>query len=414
LDNSTLEIEWIAISDLRANPANPRRNEAAVPHVAASLARFGWRQPIVAKPCGEVIAGHTRLLAANGLGMTEVPVVRFTGPDIEATAYAIADNRTAEFAEWDDEALAGLLSDLRAEDALDGVGYSASDIDDLLAQLAEHEGPADVQDAAPEAPPQTPITQKGDLWLLGEHRLLCGDASVTSDVQRVTGGEKVSLVWTDPPYGVSYVGKTKDALEIENDSLDEVSLERLLSSAFQAAMDACRPGAVWYVAAPSGPAFLPFAKQLKELGIWRQTLAWVKDMFVLGHSDFHYRHEALFYGWIPGADHRSPPTRSQDTVLEFDRPKASPDHPTSKPVELVAYCLLQSSLTGDLVLDPFTGSGTTILAAESTGRNAAGLELDPRYCDVIVKRWEASTGRDAKLDEDGRSFREVASARRGQ
>jgi site-specific DNA-methyltransferase (adenine-specific) len=186
---------------------------------------------------------------------------------------------------------------------------------------------------------------------------------------------------------VDYVGKTADALTIENDNL--AGLGPLLSSALGNACAASRPGATWYVAAPTGPQFLEFAKVLSELGIWRQSLVWIKNSMVLGHSDFHYRHEALFYGWKPGAVHRSPPNRTYDSVWEFDRPSRSADHPTMKPVELVVHALLMSSQRGSIVLDPFAGSGTTLVAAQGTGRIGCAVELEPKYCAVILERMEA-------------------------
>ena len=184
-----------------------------------------------------------------------------------------------------------------------------------------------------------------------------------------------------------------------------------LRSTLGNALDACKPGAVWYVAAPAGPNFLPFASCLAALRVWRQTLVWVKDAFVLGRSDYHYRHEAVFYGWKPGAAHHEPPDRTHDTIWEVPRPRASPDHPTSKPVELVERALLMSTARGELVLDPFAGSGSTLIAAEASGRRAACVELDPRYCDVVVRRWQEATGREAVLDGDGRTFAEVRSER---
>ena len=203
MSQTTLDVAWVPIGEVFCSPANPRKHDQAVPHVAASLRRFGWRQPLVALPSGEVIAGNTRLKAAQSLGMTVVPVVRFEGSALEATAYAIADNRTAEFAEWDQSALAGLLQTLRAEDALDGVGYSGADIDALLEELGQGPG-ALLQDPGPEEPPENPVTQPGDLWLLGRHRLLCGDSTEPATFDRLMAGEVAQLLATDPPYLVDY------------------------------------------------------------------------------------------------------------------------------------------------------------------------------------------------------------------
>jgi len=408
--DETQTIEWVGLADLYPNPANPRLNDAAVGPVADSLRRFGWQQPIVAKPSGEVVAGHTRLRAAEKLGLNRIPVLRFSGSDLDAVAYGIADNKTASIAEWDEPALAKLLAQLQAEDALEGVGFSDAEIAALL-RAAETE--VELDDPGPGELPADPVTQPGDLWLLGPHRVLCGDATRAEDLARVTDGRLADLVWTDAPYGVSYSGGTDEALTIQNDELRGPELERFLSQAFGATLAVTKPGSVWYVAAPAGPQFLEFAKALSALGIWRQTLVWVKDSLVLGHSDFHYRHEALFYGWKPGASHREPPDRKGDTVWECPRPRSSPDHPTMKPLPLVQRALEASSVPGELVLDPFMGSGTTLLAAESCGRVAAGLELDPRYADVGVRRWEEATGGQAVLDGSGAPFAEIARERRG-
>jgi hypothetical protein len=209
MQEQKLSVEWVATSRVYLSPSNPRVNDKAVEPVAASLRRFGWQQPIVARPTGEVIAGNTRLKAATKLGQTTVPVVWFDGTDLDATAYQIADNRTAEYAEWDDSALAKLLQDLRAEDALDGVGYTSSDIDELLREIAAGTPAENVNDPGPGDPSGAPITTRGELWLLGEHRLLCGDSTSAEDMARLLNGERAALLSTDPPYCVNYTGNDR-------------------------------------------------------------------------------------------------------------------------------------------------------------------------------------------------------------
>ncbi len=205
MDTSTkLSVEWTAIGRLYCSPANPRKNDDAVPHVAASIRRFGWQQPIVARPNGEVVAGNTRLKAAQSLGLPEVPVAWFAGSDLDATAYQIADNKTADFATWDDQSLAKLLDTLRAEDALEGVGFTDDEIDQLLADLAADLPPQELDDPGPGEPPERPISRVGDLWLLGEHKLFCGDSTKPADLGRLMSGEKAHLLATDPPYLVDY------------------------------------------------------------------------------------------------------------------------------------------------------------------------------------------------------------------
>jgi site-specific DNA-methyltransferase (adenine-specific) len=384
-----MKTERVPIGSVQFDPANVRRHgEKNLDAIKASLSRFGQQKPIVVDADGIVRAGNGTLMAAKALGWPEVTIVRTSLKGAEATAYAIADNRTAELAEWDDDALAQTLAALQIEDEelAKVTGFDDADIDAMLA-------PAEVtEDEVPE-PPVDPITKPGDLWLLGEHRLLCGDSTKAEDVERLMSCQKADMMFTDPPYGVSYVGKTKKALTIQNDG--EGDLPKLLDGSFACSLIATRDGACWYVAAPPGKLHWEFARRLMELGVYRQTLVWVKDSMVLGHSDYHYKHEPIFYGWKPGALHRQPPNRTQVSVWEIDRPKRNEEHPTMKPVELVAKAIENSSLRGESIYDPFLGSGTTLIAAEQLGRKCYGMEISPAYCDVIVKRWETLTGRKA-------------------
>jgi site-specific DNA-methyltransferase (adenine-specific) len=337
-------------------------------------------------------------------GVTECDIVEVDITDTQAVALGIALNRTGELAAWDDETLARLLESL-PDDAFAATGFGDDDLSELLDKLA----PATVEEDEVPALLPDPISRRGDLWVMGEHKLLVGDSTSTADVRRLMGRSAADLVLTDPPYGVSYVGKTGDALVIENDG--EEGLEELLRGSLGLALKVCKAGAVWYVAAPAGPQFAAFSLVLGELGVWRQTLAWVKDSMVLGHSDYHYKHEALFYGWAPGAEHKGPPDRTRTSVLEFDRPKASREHPTMKPMALWAELMGNSTSRGDLVYDPFSGSGTTIVAAEQLGRVCYAIELEPRYADVSVRRWRALSGNEAVLDGDGRAFEAVEGER---
>lgn len=219
------------------------------------------------------------------------------------------------------------------------------------------------------------------------HKVVCGDSTDPKTFELLLGDERIQMVWTDPPYGVKYVGSDNSREMIQNDDLDEAGLLDLLQRAFGLAVQHCRLGAAWYVAAPSGPKMYAFCAALHKLGIWRQTLAWVKQSLVLGHSDFHYRHEAVFYGWVPGAAHYWCGRRDLDSVNEVDRPSRSSEHPTMKPVALVAQHIECSSERGWLVCDPFSGSGTTLIACAQTGRTARCAELDPKYVDVIRRRF---------------------------
>jgi site-specific DNA-methyltransferase (adenine-specific) len=409
------ELEWLTVSFLSPWRRNPRKNTQAVDDVARSIIAFGWGAPILVR--GEddrIIAGHTRAKAAERLKQLwmrartreredwhpdairtkdtgEVPVRRKFGlTEAQCDALAVADNKTGEKADWDDELLGSVLADLAEEGLIADLGLDPGELDRLLEGQEDDFGEEDL-DSIPEVPKE-PRTKLGDVWTLGEHTLVCGDSQDAS----LWDGVEVEMVWTDPPYGVAYVGKTKDALTIENDKLDPEKLHQLLRNALGLACAATKPGGGWYVAAPPGPLHHHFGAVLRDLDIWRQYLVWDKGSLVLGHSDFHYQHEPIFYGWRPGAEHRFRGDRKQTSVLEFSKPTRSAEHPTMKPVELVEYCIKLSSLRGDMVADPFGGSGTTLIACERTVRRCFTIELDPRYCDVIVERWEKLTGQKAE------------------
>ena len=383
--------EWVPITELRPWKDNPRKNDGEpVRKVAESIKRFGFSSPIIARANGEIIAGHTRWKAAQTLKLDRVPV-RFLDLDpAEAHLLAIADNRTAQEAEWDDDVLKAVLGQLESQGAdLAATGFDAKELEALLADV---DGQAE-KDGEVIEPPVDPITKPGDLWLLGEHRLLCGDSTKAQDIERLMGGTTASAVISDPPYGVNYVGKTKDALPVHNDGKD--TLAPLLRASLSLANENCLAGACWYIAAPPGPPFFEFATVLRDLEVWRQTLVWAKQSLVMGHSDYHYQHESIFYGWKPGAPHQTPPDRKQTTLWHYDRPTASREHPTMKPVELFAKMIENSTAKGSVILEPFCGSGTTLIAAEQLGRKCYGMEISPQYCDVIVKRWETMTGQTA-------------------
>ena len=318
----------------------------------------------------------------------------------------LAANRSA--GDWDLESLSSMMRDLEASDFdLDLTMFDDKEIQRLLGGEADPLrtagiGPEvgapdkkaeDIEEAEEVEPPADPITKLGDLWCLGRHRIICGDSRDAAVIDRLMDGAKADMVATDPPYGVSYVGGTKDKLTIQNDGSE--GLLDLIRDSMTAALAATRPGAIWYVAAPAGPQTLAFAQVLTELKVWRQTIVWVKNSLVMGHSDFHYRHEIIYYGWTPGGERVKPPDRKQDTVWEISRPSRSPDHPTMKPITMYGHMCEMSSKPGDLVFEPFSGSGTTLLASEQMGRCARAIELDPRYVDVAVRRWELMTGQKA-------------------
>jgi len=382
---------------LLANPANWRTHPASQRNaLRGSLDAVGWvQQVMVNRRTGFVVDGHARIEEALTRHEPTVPVLYVDlSPEEEALVLATLDPIGA-MADRDGAKLEALLADITVDDE----GLRA-----LLGDLAGDTPKAGLTDPD-DVPPlgDESNIKRGDLFALGDHRLMCGDSTDAGDVGRLMNGAKADCVWTDPPYGVNYVGKTADALTIRNDDADAATLVR---SAFEAARAISAPRAAFYCAGPAGRHMVDIPLAIAASG-WefRQELVWVKDVFVLGHSDYHFRHEPIFFGYAPGegrpgrGNHEG--TRwygdhSQDSVLEFPRPKRSSEHPTMKPEALVAYCLGNSTTPGQIVYDPFVGSGTTIIAAETLGRRCYAMEIDPRYVAVAIKRWEDFTGRTAE------------------
>lgn len=391
----------VALEEVIPNPRNPNKHpDSQIALLSKIIKSQGWRSPIViSKRSGFVVKGHGRLLAAKLLNAECVPV-DYQEYANEASEFAdmIADNRIAELAEMEGPELKDLLQELDNGDMdMELTGYDEGELERLMTQFGSGE---DLKDADPQMDKGEELRSKwnvslGQIWELGDHRLLCGDCTVKANVERLVGKDRAEMMFTDPPYGVEYVGKTKDALTIENDG--SAGLPLLLDGAFACAMSSIREGGAWYVAAPSGPPHWEFAKRLMDLGVYRQALVWVKDSMVLGHSDYHYKHEPIFYGWTPGAAHRVPVDRSQVSVWEIPRPKRSEEHPTMKPVELVAKAVGNSSLSGQVVYEPFSGSGTTIIACENLGRKCRAIEISPAYVAVAIQRWVDVTGKEPKL-----------------
>jgi DNA modification methylase len=423
MERTPLAVEWVPLARLFCNPSNPRLNEPAVPHVAASLQRFSWQQPIVAKPSGEVIAGNTRLKAAQSLGMTDVPVVWFQGSDLEATAFSIADNRTHEFSEWIDADLATILKQLRVEDALDGVGFSPADIDELLKQL-EADTPRTVDDAGPEPPPVNPVTRPGDLWHLGDHRLHCGDSTKPDDVARLMAGETAVLLATDPPYAVDYSGDNRPVHDGKRSGKDwsavysEVHITDLtafLDGVFTACLPHVAPAApiyVWHAHIQQPKLAAAFQKHGLLL---HQILIWSKPAPVFGHSYYQWQHEPCAFGWRQGKKPQHG-TGQLSTVWAADwdgRARFTTFHPTSKPTQLFEIPIEQHTRPGDIVLEAFCGSGSQIIAAEKLHRRCRAMELSAQFVDGSLRRWEKATGKLATLDGTGQTFEQVAAERLG-
>ena len=402
------KIEQRAVEKLIPYARNSRtHSDAQVAQIAASIKEWGWTTPILIDETEQVIAGHGRLMAARKLGMAEVPVIVAAGwTDAQKRAYVIADNKLALNAGWDESLLAlefGELEGLGFD--LELTGFSAEEI----AALTPEEVPAALtdEDEVPE-PPEEPVTRLGDVWLLGRHRLMCGDSTSVDDLAKLTQGTLVDMWLTDPPYNVAYEGKTKDLLKIKNDEMGDDKFRQFLRDAYTAADTVMKPGAVFYIWYSDVETY-NFAGAVKDAG-WKmsQILIWKKSSLVMGRKDYHFKHEPCIYGWKEGAAHLWAADRKQTTILEFDKPARNSEHPTMKPVALFEYQLLNNTKGGDIVLDSFGGSGTTLIAAEKNGRTGMIMELDPKYCDVIIKRWQDYTGKQATHAETGQPFAEVS------
>lgn len=384
-------------------------SDAQVAQIAASIKEWGFTTPILIDIDGQVIAGHGRLMAAQKLGLDEVPTMTAVGwTDAQKKAYVIADNKLALNAGWDDAMLAIEMGDLQAAGFDLGLtGFGQDELAALFPQ--ESEGLTD-DDAVPEVP-AVPITVDGDVWVLGRHRLMCGDSTSIDAVERLCDGQLVDMWLTDPPYNVAYEGKTKDALTIKNDKMADDSFRLFLRDAYIAANAVMKAGAVFYIWHADSEGY-NFRGAAKDAG-WtvRQCLIWKKQTMVMGRQDYHWKHEPCLYGWKDGAAHLWATDRKQTTVLEFDRPSRNAEHPTMKPVELFEYQMLNNTKGSDLVLDSFGGSGTTAIACEKHGRNARLMELDPKYCDVIIKRWQDFTGQQATLESTGEVFADLSAKR---
>lgn len=437
-----MEIINMPIGELIPYEKNPRRNDKAVKPVMESLKEFGWKQPIVIDKNNVIIAGHTRLRAAKRLKMQTVPCVRADDLTPEQVkAFRLADNKTAEFATWDMDLLNSELLDIPTID-MTSFGFDAPEPE------PEEDG-FDVDKAAEEAK-QNPVTKPGTLYQLGNHRLLCGDSTNRSDVLRLLGGQMVDMVFTDPPYNVAYEGNALRASrenvfrqEIKNDAMGETKFKNFLDAVFDNYFAVMKPGAPYYVCYASRSA-IEFRQAVTDAGLlFKQELIWCKQRFVLSMQDYNWQHEPILYGWKPGAKHHFYGTKKLSTVIPEDfpveigqdadghqlihinvglktvvlradnikavnmeevnsvlhvpAPVKSKLHPTMKPIALCSKCIKNSCQQGDSVLDLFGGSGSTLIACEQINRQCYSMELDPVYCDVIVKRWEALTGRKAEV-----------------
>jgi DNA modification methylase len=402
-------VQW-AIEKLLPYARNARtHSDEQVAQVAASIVEFGWTNPILVGADGIIIAGHARLAAARLLNMTEVPVIVLDHlTPTQRRALVIADNRLALSAGWDEEMLRVELTSLEEEGFdLDLVGFTDEEMEEILRDPEEtREGLTD-EDAIPEEPERA-VTVPGDVWIMGKHRLLCGDATRTDDIQKVLAGGLADMAFSDPPYNVDYEGKTARKLKIGNDALGGQFYDSLRKAC--ANMLAVTKGAI-YLCMSSSELHTLYRAFTDAGGHWSTFVIWAKHHFTLGRSDYQRQYEPILYGWCNGTDHFWCGARDQGDIWFIKRPASSQEHPTMKPVELVERAIRNSSKTRDTILDVFGGSGTTLIACEKSGRQARLMELEPRYCDVAVQRWQEWSGGTASLEGDGRTFAEIATAR---
>lgn len=411
---SEISFEYADINSLIPYALNSRtHSDEQVAQIAASIREFGFLIPVLTDSNGGLIAGHGRILAARKLGLVKIPVVVADGlTETQKKAYVIADNQLALNAGWD-------LDILRVElEALAEMNFDTHllgfDDDFLRKLLIEENGGLTDPDDAPDLDDSRVVTRDGDVWLLGKHRLMCGDATCLSVLERLCEGQLVDMWLTDPPYNVGYVGKTAAAMTIRNDAMSGEAFRVFLRDAYIAADASMKPGAVFYIWHADSEGY-NFRGAAADMG-WtiRQCLIWQKNSMVLGRQDYHWQHEPCLYGWKEGAAHLWAADRKQTTLLDFARPARNEQHPNMKPVALIEYQMLNNTKGGDMVLDSFGGSGTTLIAAEKNGRVARLMELDPRYCDVIVRRWQQFTGRQAVLENTTKTFDEVLADSQGQ
>ncbi|AOS78313.1 MULTISPECIES: site-specific DNA-methyltransferase [Hydrogenophaga] len=388
-------------------------SDAQVAQIAASIVEFGFTNPILAGSDGVIVAGHGRLAAAQKLGLDTVPVVVLDHlTPTQRRALVIADNRIAENAGWDEELLRVELEGLQDEGFdLDLTGFDADALAELLAgDELVNEGQTD-EDAVPDVG-ETPVSRPGDVWQLGPHRLLCGDSTVAASYEALLDGEAVDMVFTDPPYNVNYANSAKDKLRgkdraILNDNLGD-GFHDFLLAALTPMVAHCR-GAIYVAMSSSELDTLQSAFRAAG-GKWSTFIIWAKNTFTLGRADYQRQYEPILYGWPEGGERHWCGDRDQGDVWQIKKPQKNDLHPTMKPVELVERALRNSSRPGNVVLDPFGGSGTTLIAAEKSGRVARLIELDPKYADVIVRRWQDWSGKQAIRVADGLPFDDQAAS----
>ncbi len=371
-----MKIVNVNVNDLLEYDNNPRINDDAVDVVASSIREFGFKVPIIISSDYVIVAGHTRLKASKKLGLTEVPcIIADDLTDEQIKAYRLVDNKTAEFATWDIEKLEEEL--LNIDISLVDFGF-----EDFIGVILDNATDDDFDPVA--ELPEEPISKRGDIFILGNHRVMCGDSTIEEDVKKLVNDKEIDMIFTDPPYNVDYEGT---AGKIQNDKMDDNSFYEFLFKAFSNMSKHTKKGGAIYVCHADTEG-INFRNAFTNSGYKQSsTLIWVKNSLVLGRQDYHWRHEPILYGWKEGAAHYFVDDRTQDTIWNYNKPKRNEEHPTMKPLELVGKAISNSSRPNEYVLDLFGGSGSTLIAADQLKRNAYLMELDEKFVDVIIKRF---------------------------
>ncbi len=402
-------VELWPIERLKPHPGNARtHSEQQIAQLVASFEQYGVTHPFLADENDLILAGHGKHLAARQAGLEEVPVIVLRGlTETQKRAYLIADNQIALNADWDPQKLRSELEALEKElFDLPELGFGPQELDQILFDL-QPEKLVTEDDVPP--PPALAVTIAGDVVVMGRHRLLCGDATQHESFERVLEGRLANMVFTDPPYNVNYTQKSRNQLrQIVNDDLGP-QFEQFLQAACVQILAASR-GAV-YLCMSSSELHTLYKAFTAAGGHWSTFVIWDKGQFTLGRSDMQHSYEPILYGWKQGQDHYWCGSRKEADIWHVAKPQTNALHPTMKPVALIERAIRNSSRRGDLVLDPFCGSGSTLIACEKTGRAARLIELEPQYADVAVRRWEKYTGQEARMESDGGTFAAVADER---
>lgn len=404
-----MQLIELSIDEIIPYENNPRKNDNAVDKVAESIKEFGFKVPIIIDKDSIIIAGHTRYKAAKKLDIKKVPVIMAEDlTEEQVKAFRIMDNKSSEFASWDYEALLVEMESLKLEDYnLELTGFDFNEIEGIMDKYnpKEIEEDSDFNIEEQLESIENPKSKKGDIWLLGKHRLLCGDSTVREDVNKLMNGQKANMVFTDPPYNVAYEGATEDKLTIQNDDMSSEEFYNFLSKVFNNYFKIMEEGAPIYVCHADSEGE-NFRRAYREAGLkLAECIIWVKNTFVMGRQDYHWRHEPILYGWKEGKAHYFVDDRTQDTVWEIPKPQRNGEHPTMKPLALCARGIKNSSKPNDLVVDLFGGSGSTLMAAAEVDRVCYTMELDEKYTDVILLRYINQYGSDdVYLVRDGETI----------